>query len=81
MADTAPYFHDGSAATLMDVVEHYDRGGVVRENISPDVRELNLTQQEKEDLVAFMLALTSEAEPFVLPILPPVDGDLAAILE
>jgi mono/diheme cytochrome c family protein len=42
----APYFHDGSAATLMDVVEHYDR-----------VRELGLGAQQKRDLVEYLKTL------------------------
>ncbi len=67
---TAPYFHDGSAKTLMDVVEHYVKGGEVKENLSPNIKKLNLTQQEKEDLVAFMRALTTEHEPVTLPVLP-----------
>lgn len=69
---TAPYFHDGSAQTLMDVVEHYDRGGVVHDNLSPNVRALNLTDQEKRDLVAFMRALTS---PFMVVSLPELPTD------
>ena len=67
---TAPYFHDGSANTLMDVVEHYARGGEVKTDLSPNMKKLQLTQQEKEDLVAFMRALTSPRKPVVLPILP-----------
>lgn len=67
---TAPYFHDGSAKTLMDVVEHYARGGAVRTNLSPNIKPLPLTQQDKEDLVAFMKALTSPAAPITLPVLP-----------
>ncbi len=42
----APYFHDGSAATLQAVVDHYDR-----------VRKLNLTAQQKADLVQFLKSL------------------------
>jgi cytochrome c5 len=42
----APYFHDGSAATLVDVVEHYDR-----------VRGLRLTEQQKRDLVEYLKSL------------------------
>ncbi len=67
---SAPYFHDGSAATLMDVVEHYAKGGVVKTNLSRDIKELQLTKQDKQDLVAFLEALTSEHEPFVLPQVP-----------
>ncbi len=67
---TAPYFHDGSAETLEDVVEHYITGGVVKENISPNMKSLTLTAQEKADLVEFMHALTSFPTMFVLPGLP-----------
>ena len=42
----APYFHDGSAATLTDVVEHYNR-----------VRNLNLTEAQKRDLVEYLKTL------------------------
>jgi cytochrome c peroxidase len=65
----APYFHDGSAKTLMEVVEHYDRGGDVKTNLSPDMRPLQLTREEKEDLVQFLFALTSPHKPFVYPVL------------
>jgi cytochrome c peroxidase len=67
---TAPYFHDGSAKTLLDVVEHYDKGGVVLTNLSPNVKPLNLTPQEKADLVAFMKALSSPPMKVDLPALP-----------
>ncbi len=70
VALTAPYFHDGSAKTLMDVVEHYAKGGEVKEHLSPNIRKLDLSRQEKEDLVAFMEALTSRHEPVTLPKLP-----------
>ena len=67
---SAPYFHDGSANTLGEVVEHYAKGGVVKDNLSPNMKALNLTEQEKLDLVAFMESLTTPRKEFVLPILP-----------
>lgn len=67
---TAPYFHDGSAKTLMEVVEHYDKGGTVRSNLSPNMKPLLLTQDNKEDLVAFLKALSSPATPMTYPVLP-----------
>lgn len=73
VALTAPYFHDGSARTLMEVVEHYEAGGVVKTNLSPEMKPLTLTQGEKEDLVAFLRALTSPASPIALPQLPAAD--------
>lgn len=70
VALTAPYFHDGSAATLTDVVEHYSKGGIVKTNLSPNMQELKLSEQEKADIVAFMQALTSPTKTVTLPELP-----------
>lgn len=57
---TAPYMHDGSIATLEELVEHYDKGGEDVPNKHPLMVPLNLTAQEKADLVEFMKALTGE---------------------
>lgn len=57
---TAPYMHDGSFATLEEVVEHYNSGGKSHRNKSSILRQLNLSAQEKQDLVAFLKALTDE---------------------
>lgn len=56
---TAPYFHNGGQLTLRQVVEFYNRGGDFRSstNILPP---LNLTEEQKEDLVAFLRGLTDE---------------------
>jgi cytochrome c peroxidase len=67
VARTAPYFHDGSAKTLMDVVEHYDRGGDVTSNLSPNIKPLNLTKEEKLALVAFMQSLSSPYKAEQIP--------------
>ncbi|MEQ8788107.1 MAG: cytochrome c peroxidase [Pirellulaceae bacterium] len=60
VAQTAPYMHDGSQKTLEEVVEWYNKGGHPNDHLSKDVRKLNLTDQEKQDLVAFMKALTGD---------------------
>ena len=61
---TGPYFHNGGKATLMQVVDFYNRGGdfgsVNRDNLDPDIQPLNLSDGEKNDLVAFLLSLTDE---------------------
>ena len=62
--------HNGMYATLEDVVEHYDRGGDAKENLSPLMQPLNLTKREKADLVAFMKSLTGKAQKVSLPQLP-----------
>ena len=69
VARRAPYMHDGSLPDLMAVVEHYDRGGTARPSLSGEMKPLGLTAQEKADLVAFMLTLTGEPEPVLLPAL------------
>jgi len=55
---TAPYMHDGSIATLEDVVSHYNSGGKTHPHKSPYIRPLGLTDREKDDLVAFLNSLT-----------------------
>ncbi|HEY5974622.1 MAG TPA: cytochrome c peroxidase [Geobacteraceae bacterium] len=59
VAITGPYMHDGSIATLAEVVELYDKGGEANPLLDSGIRQLNLTPQEKADLVEFMKALTS----------------------
>jgi cytochrome c peroxidase len=66
----SPYMHDGSLATLEQVVEHYDRGGVDRPSRSDLVKPLGLTAREKSDLVAFLKTLTSDLNPTAVPVLP-----------
>ncbi|MEL0584996.1 MAG: cytochrome c peroxidase [Candidatus Thiodiazotropha sp. (ex. Lucinoma kazani)] len=62
---TQPYMHDGSLETLEDVVDFYNNGGrvAVSDTLSDfqsgGIRPLDLNDQEKNDLVAFMKALTS----------------------
>jgi cytochrome c peroxidase len=67
VAVTAPYMHDGSLKTLDDVVSFYNNGGRVKDTDpvsdfqSGGIRPLHLTDREKQDLVAFLQALTSPA--------------------
>ena len=70
IARRAPYMHDGSIATLEAVVDHYDEGGVARESRSDLMKPLQLSSQEKADLVAFMKTLTSDVGPVSVPVLP-----------
>ncbi|MCU7861159.1 MAG: photosynthetic protein synthase I, partial [Candidatus Thiodiazotropha sp. (ex Lucinoma kastoroae)] len=71
---TAPYMHNGSLSTLLDVVEFYDQGGVPNELLDPQIRPLHLSQQEKRDLVSFIESLTGSnvdtivADAFTAPI-------------
>jgi len=55
---TAPYMHDGSIATLEEVVEHYAKGGQEAEKKDDKLKKLPLTKQNKADLVEFLKSLT-----------------------
>jgi cytochrome c peroxidase len=56
----APYMHNASIATLSDVVKHYEKGGIARPSRSPMMLPIQLTDQERLDLVAFMETLTGK---------------------
>jgi cytochrome c peroxidase len=60
VARSGPYMHDGSMKTLEEVVEHYNKGGVKSAWLHQDIRPLNLTVQDKKDLVDFLKALDGE---------------------
>lgn len=60
IALTGPYMHDGSLSSLEEVIEHYNNGGKNNPQKSDLIRPLNLNQKEREDLVAFLRALTDE---------------------
>jgi cytochrome c peroxidase len=72
---SAPYMHDGSLATLADVIRHYERSVVERPTLSKDLtRKLRLTQAERADLIAFLGTLTSESDPGLPNTIVPVKG-------
>jgi cytochrome c peroxidase len=74
VALSAPYMHNGSLPSLRDVVLFYNQGGVANENLSPLIRPLALTDNEIDDLVAFLQALTGSnvealvADAFAAPV-------------
>ena len=60
VALTAPYMHDGSLATLADVVDFYNRGGVANPGLDPLIKPLGLEPAEQKALVAFLENLTGD---------------------
>jgi len=78
VALTYPYLHTGAEKTLLDVVELYNRGGVANSNLDPLMLPLRLTKQEKQDLVAFLEALTGTLPAIEPPVLPPEPGKPAS---
>jgi cytochrome c peroxidase len=70
VATSAPYMHDGSQKTLEDVVEWYAKGGYANAGLDPKIKKLDLSDQDKKDLVEFMKACSSDfpvVEKFRLP--------------
>ena len=69
IAQTAPYMHDGSEKTLEAVVRLYVEGGVKDGNphLDPEMKPLELTADERKDLVEFMKALTGEVTRVEVP--------------
>ena len=67
----APYMHDGSEATLDQVVRFYNRGGdIQRASLDIHVRPLSLSDSEIKALCDFMHTLTSDDPAITLPVLP-----------
>ncbi|KAF0191982.1 MAG: cytochrome c peroxidase [Gammaproteobacteria bacterium] len=67
---TAPYMHNGVYATLAEVIDHYDVGGVNKSNLDPNMKPLRLTASEKKDLTEFLKALTGAPLEITVPNLP-----------
>ncbi|WP_240928178.1 cytochrome-c peroxidase [Thalassoroseus pseudoceratinae] len=64
IARSAPYMHDGSLKTLEEVVEHYNKGGIDNPYLDEEIFPLELSEQDKKDLVTFMKeGLSSESYP------------------
>ena len=68
IALTGPYMHDGSVKTLRRVVDFYVGGGNSNPQLDPDIKQLHLTGRERDDLVAFLEALTGEMPPDTGPV-------------
>jgi cytochrome c peroxidase len=58
VAKRGPYMHDGSVATLEDVIELYNKGGIDRPSRSPSIKPLSLTATEKAELIDFLKTLS-----------------------
>lgn len=68
IAKTAPYMHDGSLATLKDVVDFYAKGGIDNPQLDEEIFNIKLEPEEKDDLVTFLKeGLSSENYPVVEP--------------
>lgn len=55
---TAPYMHDGSIATLEEVIQHYESGGKNHINKHPIIQPFTLTKRQRKELISFLTSLT-----------------------
>ena len=60
ISKTAPYMHDGRFASLEEVIEHYNKGGVKNPFLDNQLIPLNLTKLEVKDLIAMLRSLEGE---------------------
>lgn len=78
IALTAPYMHNGSFATLEEVIRFYNQGGIKNATLSPLIQPLNLSDTEVGYLQAFLNALTGSnvgtlaADALAAPVGDPV---------
>ena len=73
LGQTGPYMHNGAFATLEEVIEFYNSGGGESPNLDPLLRPLGLTEQNKSDLMAFLMSLTGDPILVEEPQLPPYE--------
>src|SRR4051794_24291513 len=66
----APYMHNGSVATLEEVITLYERGGIDRPSRSELIKPFSLAPAERADLLAFLQTLTSSTHAASIPTLP-----------
>lgn len=70
VALTAPYFHDGRAATLAEAVDSMLKGGLPNAHLDEKLKPAVLTEQQRKDLMAFLESLTPEKKTYPRPTLP-----------
>ena len=70
ITETAPYMHNGSLATLEDVIDYYASGGDIKSNLSPNFKAADLNAAEKADLLEFLKTLTGKPVKVSIPRLP-----------
>jgi cytochrome c peroxidase len=70
IAESAPYFHDGSVATLEEAVRLMAKGGIANPHLDEKMKDTGLTEAEIKDLVEFLMSMDEECK-LTAPKLPP----------
>jgi cytochrome c peroxidase len=65
-----PYMHDGSLRTLADVIDLYAQGGIDRPSRDPEIHKLDLSPEDKTDLIAFLQTLSGRTDKVDIPVFP-----------
>ncbi|PYR87587.1 MAG: cytochrome-c peroxidase, partial [Acidobacteria bacterium] len=65
-----PYFHDGRAQKLEDVVDLVLKGGIKNPNLDEKLKPRKIKPEERSQLLAFLKSLTPEQKPFEKPQVP-----------
>jgi cytochrome c peroxidase len=67
---SGPYFHDGRAATLEEAVDAMLKGGIANPSLDEKLKPAQLTDKQRQQLLAFLKSLTPEEKPYPRPKLP-----------
>ncbi len=70
IAKSAPFFHNGAATNLKQVLRHYLQEFKNTKGLSPALKTIHLSALEQQQLVAFLRSLSDQNEMLVLPVLP-----------
>ncbi|ODN66907.1 MULTISPECIES: tryptophan tryptophylquinone biosynthesis enzyme MauG [Methylophaga] len=70
LPENGPFMHDASMNTLEEVIKHYEKGGIQRESLSPEMKPFKLTETERDDLIAFINSLTGPVLGIKFPDIP-----------
>lgn len=70
LPENGPFMHDGSMTTLEEVIRHYEEGGIQRASLSKEMQPFDLTDSERNDLIAFINSLTGPVLEIDFPELP-----------
>lgn len=67
---SGPYMHDGSMTSIDEVIDHYEKGGKTRPSLSPEMKAVTLSRQERADLIAYLQTLRGPPLEVDVPRLP-----------
>jgi cytochrome c peroxidase len=70
LTQRAPFTHNGKQDNLLAIIEHYESGGMQRPSLSPLMKPFELTDAERDNLLAFLVSLTAEKSETPVPVLP-----------